>query len=193
MIPHNALALLRVARSAAGRCAAKERDGVTAITIPILAGAIQRVEALGFQERIDLADRIHAEQPTLLYSVLVRQRFGATMVQVEVLIELLLVAFTAMKAVGGKWPVISEELQERCLARIGGRARFIEGLAAPQVEAAIYDAAVNHPQALLLAHALDVMRRQGWLGIVDDTQKHLVLCGLNLVECIAEAAALRKR
>jgi hypothetical protein len=37
------------------------------------------------------------------------------------------------------------------------------------------------------------MRRQGWLGIVDDTQKHMVLCGLNLVECIAEAAAMRKR
>jgi hypothetical protein len=84
-------------------------------------------------------------------------------------------------------------MQERCLARVGGRARFIEGLAAPQVEAAIHDAFVKHPQAPLLAHALDVMRRQGWLGIDDDTQKHMVLCGLNLVECIAEAATMRKR
>jgi hypothetical protein len=54
--------------------------------------------------------------------VLVMQRFGATLVQIEVLIELLLVAFTAMKAAGGKWPVISEELQGRCLARLGAWA-----------------------------------------------------------------------
>jgi hypothetical protein len=92
---------------------------VTVITLPVLAGAIHRVDGPGFQERIDLADRIHAAQPTLLYSVLVMRRFGATMVQIEVLIELLLVIFTAMKAVGGKRPVISEELQERCLARWG--------------------------------------------------------------------------
>jgi hypothetical protein len=143
--------------------------------MPILANAIHSVGAMSFQGRIDLTDRIHAEQPTLLYSVLVMQRFGATMVQIEALIELLLVAFTAMKAAGGKWPVISEGLQERCPARVGGRARFIEGLDTPQVDVAIHDAFVKHPEAPLLAHALDMMRRQGWLGIVDDTQKHLVL------------------
>ena len=166
---------------------------MTALSIPVVADAIRAVATMGLQERLDLADRVHAEQPTLLYSVLVMQRFGATMVQIEVLIELLLVAFTAMKAAGGKWPVISEELQERCLARIGGRARFIEGLAKPQVEAAIHDAFVKHPEVPLLAHAMDVMRHQGWLRIVDDTQKHLVLCGLNLVECITEAANQRSR
>jgi hypothetical protein len=89
---------------------------------------------------------------------------------IDVLIELLLAVFTAMNAVGGTWPVISEELQKRCLARIRGRARFIEGLAPPQVEAAIRDTAVKQAEAFLLAHALDVMRRQGWLGIGDDTQ-----------------------
>lgn len=166
---------------------------MTAISIPILAGAIRTVAAKGLQGRIALADRIHAEQPTLLYSVLVMPRFGATMVQLDSLIELLLVAFTAMKDAGGKWPVISEELQERCLARVVGRARFIEDLAPPEASAAIHDAVAGHPEAPLLAHALDVMRRQGWLGIRDDTHKHMVLCGLNLVECIAEAAIQRRR
>lgn len=166
---------------------------MTALSIPVVTDAIRAVAAMSLQERLAMADRVHAEQPTLLYSVLVMQRFGATMVQIEALIELLLVAFTAMKAAGGKWPVISEELQERCLARVTGRARFIEGLAPPQVDEAIHDALVEYPEVPLLAHVIDVMRRQGWLGVVDDTQKHLVLCGLNLVECIAAAAAQRNR
>ncbi len=166
---------------------------MTALSIPIVADAIRAVAAMGLQQRLDLADRVHAEQPTLLYSVLVMQRFGATMAQIEVLIEVLLVVFTAMKVAGGKWPVITEELQERCLARVVGRARFIEGLDAPQVDAAVKDATLGHPQAPLLAYAVDAMRCQGWLGIKDDTQKHLVLTGLNLVECVAEAATRRKR
>jgi hypothetical protein len=39
-----------------------------------------------------------------------------------------------------------------------------------------------------------VMQRQGWLvAINDNTQEGLLLCGLNLVDRIAEATALRKR
>ena len=43
-------------------------------------------------------------------------------------LNLLLVLHEAMKISRGSWPVISEDVQERCLGRVSGRVRFIEGL-----------------------------------------------------------------
>ena len=50
------------------------------------------------------------------------------------------------------WPVISEDVQERCLKRISGRVRFIEGLS-PQLQTqATVDAVSDHPEQQLLAY-----------------------------------------
>ena len=74
-----------------------------------LVDAVLRVEAMNFQERDRLADEVHARQPNLFYSVLVLQRYGATLVQIEVVLNLLLVFHEAMKSSGSDWPVVSEE------------------------------------------------------------------------------------
>jgi hypothetical protein len=116
------------------------------------------------KERLDLTDRVHAEQPTLLYSVLVRQRFGATMVLTEVLHQ---AAAAGLHGDGGGWREVARHQRgvAGALPGLGGsRARFAEGLAEPQVDAAIHDAFVKHPKVPLLAHAMEVMRCQGWLG-----------------------------
>ena len=99
-----------------------------------LVDAVLRVERMSIQERERLAEEVHAEQPKLFFSVLVLQRYGATLEQIEVVLNLLLVFFEAMKLSGGRWPVISEDVQERCLKRISGRVRFIEGMT-PQLQA----------------------------------------------------------
>ena len=52
---------------------------------------------MSFRERERLADEIHMGQPNLFYSVLVLQRYGATLVQIEVVLNLLLVFYEAMK------------------------------------------------------------------------------------------------
>jgi len=93
-----------------------------------LVDAVLRVERLSFTQRERLADEVHAGQPNLFYSVLVLQRYGATLVQIEVVLNILLVFHEAMKISGSNWPVISEDVQERCLTRVSGRVRFIEGL-----------------------------------------------------------------
>ena len=46
----------------------------------------------------------------------------------EVVSNVLFVLDEAMKLSGKSWPVISQDVQERCLTRISGRVRFIEGL-----------------------------------------------------------------
>ena len=58
----------------------------------------------------------------------------------------------AMKSSGRRWPVISEEVQERCLARMAGCVRFIERLA-PQLQMqATSDAIGDHPWQQTLAY-----------------------------------------
>ena len=160
-----------------------------------LVDAVLRVGRMSFTERERLADEVHARQPNLFYSVLVLQRYGATLVQIEVVLNVLLVFHEAMKISGSgsasKWPVISEDVQERCLKRISGRVRFIEGLS-PQMQAqATADAVGDHPEQQLLAYVFGKFKESDLLGIKTEAEKMLMLAALNLVECIAETAPRR--
>ena len=76
-------------------------------------------------QREQLADEVHAAQPNLFYSILVLNRYGASLVQLEVVLNILLVFCLAMKATGRNWQLITEATQERCLTRLTGRIRFI--------------------------------------------------------------------
>ena len=117
-----------------------------------LVDAVQRIERMKFAERERLAEEVHTSQPNLFYSVLVLQRYGATLVQIEVVLNILLVFHEAMKISGSIWPVVSEDVQERCLTRISERVRFIEGLS-PQLQAkTIADAVGDHSEQPLLAY-----------------------------------------
>jgi hypothetical protein len=93
-----------------------------------------------------------------------------------------------MKAAGGKWAVLPEERQECCLARVGGRARFIENLATPQVEVPIHDAFVKYPAGAAASLRAGPDVASGMSGASWTTCKSTsCLCGPKLVERIAEA------
>lgn len=153
-----------------------------------LVDAVQRVERMTFQDRVRLAEEVHDRQPNLFYSVLVLQRYGATLAQIEVVLNLLLVFIEAMKGRGGGWPVVSEDVHERCLARISCRVRFIEGLTPELQTQATVEAVGNHPEQLLLAYVYGKFKEHGLIGIKTEVEKMLMLAALNLVECIAEVA-----
>lgn len=153
-----------------------------------LVDAVLRVERMTLQDRARLAEEVRARQPNLFFSVLVLQRYGATLEQMEVVLMLLLVFHEVMKSSGRSWPVISEEVQERCLARISGRARFIEGLTPQRQAQATADAIGGHSEQQLLAYTFGKFKDNGLLGIKTEAEKMLMLAALNLVECIAETA-----
>ena len=150
--------------------------------------AVLRFDSMTFQDRERLAEEVHARQPNLFFSVVVLQRYGATLEQLEVVLNLLLVFYEAMKISGRAWPIISEDVQERCLKRISGRVRFIEGLTQQEQTQATSDAIADHPEQQLLAYVYGKFREHGLLGIETETEKMLMLAALNLVECIAETA-----
>jgi len=157
-----------------------------------LADAVLRVDGLGVEGRLQLAEEVHKRQPNLFYSVLVLHRYGATMEQIEVVLNLLLVFHAAMDCSGRPWPVISEATQERCLKRVSGRVRFIEGLTPQQQTRATEDAVNEHPERLLLAWVFGAFKEHGLLGIKTDAEKMLMLAALNIVECIADAGTQKK-
>ena len=145
-----------------------------------LVDAVLRVERMSFQDRERLAEEIHARQPNLFFSVLVLQRYGATLEQMEVVLNLLLVLYEAMKNSGRRWPVISEDVQEHCLARISGRVRFIEGLTPQQQTQATSDAVGDHSEKQLLAYVFGKFKENGLLDIKTEAEKMLMLAALNL-------------
>jgi hypothetical protein len=163
-----------------------------AISSRLLVDAVLRVERMSLKDRERLADEIHTRQPNLFFSVLVLQRYAATFEQMEVVLNLLLVFYEAMRASGRTWPVISEDVQERCLQRISGRVRFIEGLTPQQQMQATTDAIADHPEQQMLAYVFGKFGEHGLLGIETETQKMLMLAALNLVECIAQTAPKTK-
>jgi hypothetical protein len=162
---------------------------MTAIPPHVLIDADLTIRRMSMEERIALADEVFKHQPNLLASALVQQRFGSTMQEIEVLLNVLLVAYQAMKTSGHRWPVISEDTQEQCLQRLTGKLRFTEGLS-PELQQRAIDEQINeHTERYLLAFVWGTLRDHDLLGIRTDAQKHLVLAAFNLVECIASTAS----
>jgi hypothetical protein len=137
------------------------------------------------QDRVQLADEIHQQQPTLLASVLVLHRMGVTMPQLDVAVDILLVTYLAMKTSGHPWPVISEQLQERCLRRLTEKILFTEGLDAETHRGAVEQQVTEHPEPHLLAFVHGRLGEHGLAGVMTEAEKHLMLAMLNLVECVA--------
>ena len=141
---------------------------------------------MNFAERERLADEVHHRQPNLFYSVLVLQRHGAKRDQIEVALNVLLVFYEAMRSTCDGWPIISNDVQERCLGRIMGRASRINGLSRRLQAEASGNSATDHPEQRLLAFVHARFKESGLLCEPTEVGRLLLLAALNLVECIAE-------
>jgi hypothetical protein len=169
---------------------------MTAISSQLLLNAVLHVERMSFDERERLADEIHVQQPNLFFSVLALQRCGATLEQMEVVLNLLFVFYSAMQMTGTVWPLISEDVQARGMKRISARARLTDRLTPPQRPRAIADSIAEHPEKQILAYATGKLNEHGLNGANTEAEKMIILAAINLVESIALAAPatkLRKR
>lgn len=111
------------------------------------------------------------------------------MVQLEVPLHVLLVAFQAMKRSGHTWPLVTEDVQEACLQRLPARTRFNEGLAVELAEQIVAEFCAEHAERYLLAFAYGTLGEHDLLCVRSDAEKFLLLAVLDLVECIAFVAA----
>lgn len=162
---------------------------MTFISQTVLAEAIVVVNQMDIAERLLLADEIFAQQPNLLASVLVLQRMGLSLQQLDIPIYILLVAYQSMKASGHYWPVISEDIQESCLQRLTGKIHFTEGLSPPLFQQAVDQQINEHGERYLLSFVYGYLGENDLLAIKTEAEKYLLLALLNLVDCIAITAS----
>jgi hypothetical protein len=162
------------------------------ISLNQLATAIRKVRSMSLAEKSTLIDEISRKQPNLLASCLVQQQLGVAEHATEFLLNILLVCFQAMKESDYEWPLISEEDQERQLVRLRGAVAFSEDLTDPDAaNAARTQYVMNHPEAPLLAFV--VREFTLWLleladrGAEAESDKFVMVAGINIVNCIAHA------
>ena len=168
------------------------------ISVEHLAKAVQKISAMDLRQKELLTEEIHLRQPHLLASCLVQSRLGADMRAVEVLLNILLVCYQAIKETGLQWPLISEAEQARQLQHTVSAIRFSEDIK----EAAASDTARgqyfdSHPEQPLLAFAIN--EANVWLRDVSqrhteaESDKFVLMASVNLVNCIAHSAADARR
>ncbi|MBT2337522.1 hypothetical protein J7E49_26925 [Variovorax paradoxus] len=155
------------------------------LTQAVMVQATIDVNAMTSAHKVQLADEIFVQQPSLLGSILVLPRMGVSMQQLDVPLHVLLVAFQAMKRSGHAWPLISEDVQESCLQRLTARLRFNEGLPAELADPVVEQFCEEHAERYLLAFAYGHLGEHDLLGVRSDAEKFLLLAVLNLVECVA--------
>ncbi|RUR71920.1 IS66 family transposase [Variovorax guangxiensis] len=161
------------------------------LTQAVMVRANIGIDAMSAQQKVELADEIYAQQPNLLASILVLPRYGGDLLELEVPIHVLLVAFQAMKHCGHALPTISEDVQETCLQRPTVTMRFTEGVPPDLVEQMITKSCVNHPERYLLAFVYGYLGEHDLLRVRTDAENFLLLAALNPrgVRCLRRSTA----
>ena len=103
---------------------------MTRISQQHIATALTKVKQLSSKEKEGLADELFVAQPNLLASVLALSISNVSMKDIEVALNILFACFEAVRVSGPITPMISEEVQDLCLARIVAHASFADGLPA---------------------------------------------------------------
>ena len=164
------------------------------LTLPLLIKAKQAVAQMSMDDKLAWMDEIHDAQPNLLLSILsVHKTFGASPEQTEALLNLLLETWLAMKASNRRWPLISEEMLCDNLERLIAKMRFADNLSNDLFNQAINQHIRAHAEPNLLARVHMEILDQGWIPIKDDQTQRVLLVGLNLVECVADASKSMQR
>jgi hypothetical protein len=99
------------------------------------------------------------------------------------------VTFQAMKRSGHAWPIVTEELQDRCMQRLTARARFNDGLPGDLADQVVQQFCDEHTERFLLAFVYGYLGEHDLLRVRTDAEKYLLLAALNLVECVASVGS----
>ena len=157
------------------------------LSIKNVADSVAQVTQMNLKEKEKQFDIIHKEQPNLLASILVLHKMGRTYEEMDVLFHILLVAHLALKTSDTPIEMISEDLQEQQLARYIGHVKFMDGLSENDRDRALSDYMESHDEMPLMAYVIKQMKVAGFPYKQDEDSKQLMLCGMNIVNCIAAA------
>lgn len=160
---------------------------MTKISIQHLENAVKKAEEMNLKKKEAVFDEIYIEQPNILGSILVLKQMGNTLEQMDILINVLLVAFLALKEAGLKLETVTEYEQGRELSRFVEQVQFTEGLSSIAESDAMQQYIDAHEEKVLLAFAYTEMLNAGFTELKHENSKYLILAGINVVNCISAA------
>jgi hypothetical protein len=151
----------------------------------ILVSAIKKVRAMDIGQKEKLADELFRQQPNMFGSVLVQQQMGVSLEKMEFSLEILFICFQCMKESKLIWPLISQDEQDKQLARYVATVKFGEDLSPTLQDRAMKQYLKSHPEQYLLAFV--TVETKDWLSriIPEDSDRYVMLAAINLVNCIA--------
>ena len=152
-----------------------------------IASAIRAVSAMDTKKKEILCDEIFVEQPNLLASVLVQQQMGNELQEIDVLLNILMVLHIAVKESGQKISKITEKEQEHQMKLFSAIVKFTEGMKDIFIEASLNEFIENHKESNLLSYIIGTMRSANFFENRKESSKYLIMAGVNLVNCIANA------
>lgn len=157
-------------------------------TQDIMARAIRDVKSMGFPEQEQLIDDIYREQPNMLASVLALQSSGVSFPDMDIVLNILMVCFTAMKYSGDNWPQLTKDEQERHMTRYRAQMDVTSDLVPEQKIQAMTQYVMSHNEPVLLAYVSAEI--SSWLARkpLSEEGKYVILCAGNIVNCIAALA-----
>ena len=147
--------------------------------------AIQKVRAMSMNQKEQILDELFREQPSMLGSFLVQKQMGVSFEKMGFLLDILLICFQSMKESGLTWPLITEDDQDKQLARYVATVKFGEDLSASLQDLAMKQYIESHSEQYLLAFV--TVETKDWLSRIlpGKTDKFVILAAANLVNCIA--------
>jgi hypothetical protein len=172
----------------------EQGHGMNRITTANVAAAIRKVSSMSLPQKNALADEIHHDQPHLLASCVVQPKLGAHLDDVEFLLNILLVCYQAMKESGLRWPMITEDEQQRQMQRWIGALDFSEHVLSNGASDSARQQYVDHyPERPLLAFVVNEtnqwLRGSSQRNGEAESDKFVMMASMNLVNCIAGAPA----
>lgn len=154
---------------------------------PVLEQSILKVKSMNLQEKEAVVDEIFNEQPNLLASVLVQSQKGNSLEQIDILLNILIVAHISLKESGVKLKKITEDLQENEMAKFVAIVKFSEGLNSASIISSISQYIASQREKYLLAYAFNEMNSSGICSLETKNSKYLMMAGINIVNCISVA------
>lgn len=152
-----------------------------------IACAIRKSNAMDIKSKEILCDEIFIDQPNLLASVIVQQQMGNELKEVDVLLNILMVLHMAIKESGNKISTITENEQEYQLKLFSATVKFTESMGNNYIDESLEQLIKNHKESILLAYVIEKMRDANFFENRKENSKYLIMTGINLVNCIANA------
>lgn len=147
--------------------------------------ALLKAQKMSLKEKEHVVDEIFNEQPNLLASVLCLQQIGNSLESIDVLLNILIVAHLSLRESGVKVVKISEQLQEKEMARFVEEVKFTKGLSASGIADSLQQYAASKNEQYLLAFSLNEMMNAGFANLDQEQSKYLIMAGVNIVNCIS--------